>query len=258
VAAPAPAADGADLLRGAGEGGKSGLPPELLAKLATDPDRDARQVAAASPETIPATLAALASDSETGVRTAVARNPATPQAALDQLLKDSSDDVRAAVVDGGRASVDALALAMQAERDSDVLEACERRGDLDAEILAALSMNEYYRARLIAASHPRTSDDTLVRLAADTDSDVVEKVLARDALPGEAVAILARSDNERVSSTAKARAEYAPIQAASRRRWLIGGAVLLVVLLCAGTVGSVIALAVGGFEAATHAHHGRW
>lgn len=68
--------------------------PDILIRLAAEPNAQIRASVAENPRTPPQALLALAKDQDPHVRLAVTENPNLPATVLEELAKDSHDDVR--------------------------------------------------------------------------------------------------------------------------------------------------------------------
>ena len=153
----------------------SSTPSEVLAQLAGDPNTSVRINISWNKSTPPEVLAQLAEDPNNGARMGVAHNPSTPPEILDRLAGDPNTNVRINIA---------------------------KKRSTPAEILAQLAgdPNEYVRQGV--AENRSTPTAILVRLASDPAYDVRQAVAINPSTPISSLKKLLKDRSKRVKDIA--------------------------------------------------------
>jgi hypothetical protein len=123
-----------------------------------------------------------------------ARDPATPPPRLAALLGDENFWVRRAALANPAAPREAVQRLIRAGARHDLSGLGEPDPTLDSQTLDALARGGGF-ARRLAAKHPATSAEALVRLATDADAGVRRLIAAHHATPPDALAALLLDDD---------------------------------------------------------------
>ena len=150
----------------------SSAPWAVLARMLDDHDADVRTAVASHANVPQSALERLAHDAHTGVRTAVLAREDAPQAALETLAGDEEEEVRRRAQADPRVPRELVEGYARAEAQDTGLEPAA---------LEALSLGGAW-ARGLAARHPNTPQNALVRLATD------ERWVVRQAVAGNSSA----------------------------------------------------------------------
>jgi DNA-directed RNA polymerase subunit RPC12/RpoP len=231
-------------------GGNPALPIDLLERLCADPDDDVRQAVAINPATPEAQQRALLADNDNDVRMAPLKRPDLSVAFLTRLVQDGDWRVRQLAVADPRAPQDALARVAADESDNDVLEVLARRSDLTVQVLAALAQNGDSDAQNVAARHPDTPPHLLTALADCYDREVRATVAQNPSTPAAGLRVLVEGRGGAAGELAEKHPTYVAYAARRRRLKLAVGVAVVMLALCAGLVGLVVALASGALSLA--------
>ncbi len=170
----------------------------VLVALAVDSDYDTRAAVAANPRTPEACLGPFATDAHRLVRLRLAQREALPPSAVDVLALDEDDEVREAIArrPGPPPSSQPL------------IQALQRHEPLTATAIETVLESPW--GRRLAAAHPSTAADQLVRLSEDTRWEVREQVGAHPATTPETLSTLS-ADSDRDVRRAVASNKATPV-----------------------------------------------
>jgi hypothetical protein len=175
-------------------------PPDLLRRLADDPEYPVRLRVArhhACPEDV---LRRLAQDPHDAPRREVAGHPACPQDVLRALACDSDGRVRDAVAANPAAPPDVLVEvhARGHHRALAVNPSCPR--EILSDVLPRLATAGDEDDRAVAAAHPHSEPERLATLASDKSALVRAAVAGNPSTPRSALGLLAKDRGKRVQA----------------------------------------------------------
>jgi hypothetical protein len=171
----------------------SGMPPELLGRLAAGKDRDVREGVARNAGTRPEVLTRLGGDQHYEVRWGVAENPSTPPELLARLAGDQHPQVREGVAENPGTPLELLFL-LARDNNRYVRIRVAKSPNTSRKLLAYLARDWDYYVRLEVVENASVPPKLLGRLAADKDPEVRAGVARNTSTPSELLVRLATDD----------------------------------------------------------------
>lgn len=176
----------------------------IIHRLANDPIRDLRMIAASHESTPADLLHTLASDRSYEVRLNVARHESSTMETRVLLSKDTNMSVLSEIAEHPLPIEQIIALSRH--KNSNIREIIASRDDAPHEVLLRLAKDRDMWVRYTVAGR-NTPDDLTAILVRDTDEFVVSTVAARTKLPEQFIRLLADHPDPDVRSKVAARSD---------------------------------------------------
>lgn len=176
----------------------------IIHRLANDPIRDLRMIAASHQSTPADLLHTLASDRSYEVRLNVARHESCTMETRVLLSKDTNMSVLSEIAEGPLPTKQIISLSRH--KNSSIRDIIAARDDAPHEVLLRLAKDRDMWVRDTVAGR-NTPDDLTAILVCDTDNFVVRTVAARTKLPEQFIRLLADHPESDVRSKVAARSD---------------------------------------------------